>query len=104
MRKHIVVPIDVYEKLNQLKHELGKSTIADVVSELIKVYEGLKAVKALQLILQSLEDARKVVAMFNNALSTISQLAEQPQKSVETRHRSAPKEVSKSELTAYFKR
>jgi predicted CopG family antitoxin len=100
MRKHIVVPIDVYEKLNQLKQELGKLTIAEVINELIKVYEDLKAVKALQLILQSLEEARKVVTMFNQALSTTSQLAVQQQKSVETKHKGAPKE----DLKTYLKR
>jgi predicted CopG family antitoxin len=87
MRKHVVVPLEVYERLNQLKQELGKLTIADVIDELIKVYEGLKAVRSLQLILQSLDDAKKVLATFNQALSTASQL----QKSYEKEQKSAQK-------------
>jgi predicted CopG family antitoxin len=96
MRKHVVVPLEVYEKLNQLKQELGKLTIAEVVTELIKVYEGLKAVKTLQLLLQSLEDAKKVLATFNQALSTASQL----QRSYEKEQKGA----QKGELASYMRR
>jgi hypothetical protein len=87
-------------KLSQLKQELDENTFNGVVSQLIKVYEGLKTYRNLKQLLQLFNDLQNTLATIDQLLSTTLATT----KSVETKHRSAHKEASKSDISSYFKR
>jgi predicted CopG family antitoxin len=96
MNKQISVKQDVYERLVRLKHELGLSTMSDVVDTLIKAYEGYSLAKKLQMIFQLLDDVKQLVAMIEDTQSIIKP----PAKSYEKEQKSA----QKGELTSYMRR
>jgi predicted CopG family antitoxin len=87
MNKQISVKQDVYERLVRLKHELGLSTMSDVVDTLIKAYEGYSLAKKLWLIFQLLDDVKQLVAMIEDTQSIIKP----PAKSYEKEQKSAQK-------------
>jgi predicted CopG family antitoxin len=98
--KQIKVSDEVYMKLSQLKQELDENTFNGVVSQLIKVYEGLKTYGNLKQLLQLFNDLQNTLATIDQLLSTTLATT----KSVETKHGSAHKEASKSDISSYFKR
>jgi predicted CopG family antitoxin len=96
MYRQIAVKQDVYERLVRLKHELGLSTMSDVVDTLIKAYEGYSLAKKLRLIFQLLDDVKQLSAMIEDVQSNMKP----PAKSYEKEQKSA----QKGELTSYMRR
>jgi predicted CopG family antitoxin len=68
--KQIKVSDEVYMKLSQLKQELDESTFGGVVSQLMKVYEGLKTYRNLKQLLQLLGEIHDRLVMIDQLLST----------------------------------
>jgi predicted CopG family antitoxin len=85
--KQIKIPDEVYIKLSQLKQELDENTFGGVVSQLIKVYEGLKTYRNLKQLLQLLSEIHDRLVMIDQLLSTTLATA----KSYEKEQKSAQK-------------
>jgi predicted CopG family antitoxin len=68
--KQIKISDEVYIKLSQLKQELDENTFSGVVSQLIKVYEGLKTHRNLKQLLQLLSEVHDRLVMIDQLLST----------------------------------
>jgi len=87
MYRQIALKQDVYERLVRLKHELGLSTMNDVVDTLIKAYEGYSLAEKLRLIFQLLDNINQLSAMIEDVQSNIKP----PAKSYEKEQKSAQK-------------
>jgi hypothetical protein len=75
MYRQIAVKQDVYERLVRLKHELGLSTMNDVVDTLVKAFVGYSLAKKLRLIFQLLDVAKQLSASIEDVQSTMEALA-----------------------------